>query len=474
VPTVNHAVSAPVQQIVGTLLLHTGFCLVLIVGPPRRSTLAGWSLKVRLEAESQEVYWHHLRSGEVDLGAVIEASSTKRPIVFIEGLEAIREEEMKQRITEMNLQRDTWGRDGARVIFWCDRRTLQAVWRFAPDLLHWRSMIQPLEPTDLSVFDAGSYLAWCVDTYREYGEDRVAAGSGFLLIEPNLSDSSGLTPFSEWVRAHRCGVVIRERSSDPRYPAKLWCRWAAHARLFDGDNPPLPILIQGSEVAKFAAHELSLGEIPAAEGIFHVLMAEEHIIFVIDDGTTLDAETLNTLALVEQRRLILITEDIDRIPPSIAWPRAETEGFGGREAPSRRRQEEAQEEEAQEGVLCPPEPRRESSSPHRRFFAPKSRESSPGELPFGRYVREIDRLLSSLFSRVELRLFIASYYSSLAWSLPGATVSMEELTLAAAEMLLRRGFIDTVFFERLIHMRPRHRAEIEALAEMFRDLSRFS
>ena len=425
--------SAPVGAIIETLLLNTGFCLVLVLRPAEQSVLAAWSLKAHLEANSQEVQWSHLRDGEVDIHGLIESSPTGRPIIFIDGLEVLGEAERAERIIEMNLQRDSWGRLGAQVVLWCDQETLDEVWRLAPDLLQWRSLIQPLEATHLPVFDPNSYLAWCIDAYRLYGKDRVAIGSSVALAEPQVVERSDPAAdpvsFSQWVLHHRCSVVVTEVMPTRGYPAKAWCRSTARRRLFDGEDLPLPILLDTSDLAQLLDQTLPLGSNPVERGLWPQIFAEDHILFVVDDPIKIDADQLLAAAAVTHRRLTIVTHSDLQIlsGPSANWPWAR--------------------------ILRPELP-----------IAPSCTQSK----------RALANLLSSLFSANSLRRFVSYEYPELTSALPGLSVSPNQLVLSLISLTERHGLLDDAFFRRLIELRPRRRSEILEIAEQIGHLRRFS
>ena len=448
--------SAPVGAIIETLLLNTGFCLVLVLRPAEQSVLAAWSLKVHLEANSQEVQWSHLRDGEVDIHGLIESSPTGRPIIFIDGFEVLGGTERAEQIIEMNLQRDSWGQLGARVVLWCDQETLDEVWRLAPDLLQWRSLIQPLEATHLPVFDPNSYLAWCIDAYRLHGKDRVAIGSSVALAEPQVVDRSDPAAdpmsFSQWVLNHRSSVVVTEVMPMRGYPAKAWCRSTARRRLFGGEDLPLPILLFASDLAQFLDQTLPLGSNPVESGLWPQIFAEDHILFVIDHPITIDADQLLAAAAATHPRLTFVTQR-DQQPlfgPSANWPGARVL------EPGLRRWVSTNKPPSEYGASFRAAPRHP--------IAPSYTQSK----------RALAHLLLSLFSADSLRRFISYEYPELTSALPGLSVSPNQLVLALISLLERRGLLDDAFFRRLIELRPRRRSEILEIAKQIGDLSCFS
>ncbi len=392
---------------------------------------------VRLEANSQEVQWCHLRDGEVDIHGLIESSSTGRPIIFIDGFEVLDEPERAERILEMNLQRDSWGQLGARVILWCDRATLDEVWRLAPDLLQWRSLIQSLEAADLSVFDPNSYLAWCIDAYRPHGKDRIAIGSSVALAEPQVVDRSDPAAdpvsFSNWILGHRCSVVSSGMGNDRDYPAKAWCKTTAQRCLFDSEDLPLPILLGESDLVQLLDGTLQLGANPVERDLWPQIFAEEHVVFVLDGPTMIDGEQLLAAAAVTHRRLIIVTQrDLQVLAePSVNWPKA--------------------------WILT-------SESPQSEL--PQDVPTQPRESLFN--------LLLSLFSADDLRRFVHFAYPELTYELPGRTASSADLVFEVISLVERRGLLDETFFRRLIELRARRRSEIEEVAGQFRYLRRFS
>lgn len=87
---------------------------------------------------------------------------------------------------------------------------------------------------------------------------------------------------------------------------------------------------------------------------------------------------------------------------------------------------------------------------------------------------ELAHLLLALFSSAELRRFVDHYHGDLAPHLPASEASPSAFTSALVDLLLRRGQIDTLFFDRLRATRPRRRQEIDRVAELFVARSRFA
>jgi len=437
--------SPAVEAIVDTLALSPGFCLVLVVGPTSQQTLAEWSLRLRLEPLSQELLLLDLRYAKPDLEGVLGSATTERPVVWIAGLEALPGEERAEVITSMNLLRDEWGRSGVRIVLWCDPQTLDDVWRYAPDLLHWRSLLQPLEPADLTVFDRRSYLAWCVDAFRESTTDRVYAG-GRLVAEQTLPIRLVSNPknqesidFADWILARGHRVLLCPPTLDPRFPAKGSCRRLAQQLLSGRDELPIPVLVNMREVEMLLERALPLGSTPVVRTLWATIFAEEHIVFVIDDLTSAYTEVYERLVNAALCRVIVVTSDLHRIPPSVEWAKAIVVTI---DLNSTR-------------VLSP-----EVKDP--------ALTGAPGP------EKELYELLLVLFSADELRRFIAHHYPQVRDSLPGLSISQAELAFSLTSILGRHGLIDTRFFELLSEMRPRRRADVERVAASFRALGRFA
>lgn len=430
-PTPSSAIAA----ILDALLLARGFCLVIAVGPAGSSTLARWSLRARLQAASKEAIWHDLRTGELDVAAITERSTSGGPIILLAGLETLLEEERARCLASMNRRRDEWGAAAVRLVLWCEPRTLDAVWRHAPDLLHWRALLQVIEVADLPVYDVESYLAWCVDAYRERSEDRVLVGGGLVYGEPllvPLDDAGpGAVDVSSWIGRNRRSLVNRGVAHDPRYPVKAWSQAAARRRLLDEEDLPLPILIYPRDVGPLFEGRLSLGATPIVGECARALMGEEHVIFVIDDGGDVDPCWARRIDDDTRGRWMIVSDRPEAWTGHFPWPQAV--------------------------VMA--------------LLDPTTIDERRGDV---RGALELARLLLALFSSAELRRFVDHYHGDLAPNLPASEASPSAFTSALVDLLLRRGQIDTLFFDRLRATRPRRRQEIDRVAELFVARSRFA
>lgn len=426
-PTPSSAIAA----ILDALLLARGFCLVIAVGPAGSSTLARWSLRARLQAASEEVIWHDLRTGELDVAAITERSTSGGPIILLAGLETLLEEERARCLASMNRRRDEWGAAAVRLVLWCEPRTVDAVWRHAPDLLHWRALLQVIEVGDLPVYDVESYLAWCVDAYRERSEDRVLLGSLVQLPEPTLTPRTGGPPgmgFATWTAKHRRSIIVRGAIGDPTLPVRAWCHAAARRRLDGAEDPPIPIWIRPGDIGPLSAGRIALGETPVLDAVAHAVMRDEHIVIVDDDGVRAAPPGAPDLDDDTPGRWVILSEHPDVWARRYRWPWAVV-----------------------------------STGLDARVTEPALADA----------IERVDRLLE-IFSSAELLRFAERFYPALAATLPDPRASREALTRRLVESLLVHGQIDTPFFDRLRAMRPRHREAIDEVAELFVARSRFA
>lgn len=297
------ASSPPIASILATLDLANRFAFIIVIGPDEHPELARWSLAVHLAAMGQEVLWHSIADSDLDLPALIERASSANPVVIASGIEDLDPKQRLARFARMNLERDVWGQYAVRVVLWCSTEHIDCFQHVAPDLFHWRSLIQPLSAIDLCVFDRTTYLAWIADECAERSDDRVLRGGHMLLRDPLVipmaaKDRVGgsVVPFSRWARQQRRGLLTRAQTRDPRYPAKYLVRNYALRRLDGHLDSPSPVLLTASQLRGISSMTLSVGQVQWVGAGWNLLdpADEDALVFVVDDGSL--PRDLSTLA----------------------------------------------------------------------------------------------------------------------------------------------------------------------------------
>lgn len=422
--------SAALRSIIDTILLAPRFALVIVVGPDERPHLAQRTLAWRLEAEGQEVLWHTLTAESSLLADIVDHARTERPVVMLSEIEHLAAAEREELLVRLNLQRDAVGELPVRVIYWCSHRGLDELRRFAPDLLHWRALLQALTSTDLAISDWRTYLAWCVDEYREHDHDRVHLGGALALRDPPLAELNereviAMKRLSQWVIEHPCGIVNRLRTQERRYPAKeLAYRWAVSA--LRGGTVHLPILVDVAEIDRLLTAPPSTGDVPAVIEPWRGWPGSR-VVFVIDDDGPLDA---TGAAQLSERgfRTVIVTPRYTDWTNALGWPCAITMA-----------------------VLDP---------------------LSPSLGPIQTALSALAGLLLRSFDRGSLHGFAVAVLGTDV----GDATRVEDMPHAQAlaenvvDLLVRHGRIGSPLFDYLLTLRPRSRADIERVRQMFVDL----
>lgn len=424
--------SAAVLSIVDTVLLAPRFALVVVVGPDTRPQLTQRTLAWQLEAAGLEVLWHTLTAEGSLLSEVVEHARTERPVVMLSEIEHLASAEREELLVRLNLQRDAVGELPVRVIYWCSHRGLDELRRFAPDLLHWRALLQALTPADLLISDWRTYLAWCIDEYCEHDDDRVHTGGTLalrdpLLLEFNEREATGIKPFSRWVVEHPCGVINRLPTQERRHPAKeLAYRWAVAAPR--GGSVPLPIILDVAEIDRLLTGWVSSGDVPSVVEPW-CEWPGSRVVFVIDDDGPVDA--VGAARLLDRGfRTLIITPRYTAWTEALGWPGTVVMA-----------------------VLDP---------------------LSSGLGPSQAALRALVDLLLHLFDRGSLQRFAGTVIGAQA----GEVIQIEDIPHTAAladhvvDLLVRHGRIETPLFDHLLALRPRSRADIERVLQMFVDLGR--
>ena len=429
------AASPAIQSILATLDLATKFAFIIVVGPDGYPELARWSLAVHLAAMGQEVLWHSLADADLDLPALLERASSANPVAS--GIEALSPEHRHARFARMNLERDVWGQFPVRVVLWCSTEHIDRLQHLAPDLFHWRSLIQPLTAPDLCVFDRTTYLAWLADDCAERSDDRVRRGGHMLLRDPLVvpmaaKDRGGgvAVPFSRWVQQHRRGLLHRAHTHDPRYPAKDLVRRLALRRLKGHIDSPYPLILSETQLHALASMTLSLGPVRWTGAGWRLIEAKDHevIIFTIVDGSL--PSLLSTLALEYPHATWIAIGDGD----DSWWTRRPGWDHGI----------------ALADIDAP-------------------RLTASGE----QTLSALAKLLRAMFApRTLIAVLTLLQGKDFSRRLREATGNEDgDLMRRAAELLLTEGRISTEFFANLRALRPRHWQDIARVEQMFIDLA---
>lgn len=412
--------SPALRNIVDTILLAPRFALVVVVGPDDRPQLAQWTLHEQLVAAGLEVLWHSL--AEDGLSECIEGAQSEHPVVLLSEIDHLDRSEREELLVRLNLQRDAVGNLPARLVYWCSHRGIDELRRVAPDFLHWRSLLQELTVDDLPITGWRTYMAWCVDEYSERDDDRVREGGTFALRDPWVHSSDipfEAVRFSMWVDMHGSGIVERRAlMADPRYPAKeLARRWGLMA-LRGAPDIPLPVVATVAGLGDALRERAELIDWPR----------NDMVVFIIDGGEPIDTATL--LAVHQQRRarVFVITSRASDWEAVLDWPCGK--------------------------------------------IVRDLDVFSPGLGPFSAALHALAEILSKLFDKAGLHHFMSGIHDLA----DGFSLVREELTPRAqaeqvVDWLLSSQYIDTKMFERLLELRPRSRAEIERVRQMFVDLS---
>ncbi len=431
------AASSAIQSILATLDLATKFAFIIVVGPDDYPELARWSLAVHLAAMGQEVLWHSLADSDLDLPTLLERAHSRNPVVIASGIEALSPEHRHARFARMNVERDVWGQYPVRVVLWCSTEHIDRFQHLAPDLFHWRSLIQPLTAPDLGVFDRTTYLAWLADDCAERSDDRVLRGGHMLIRDPLLipledrnKAGGGAVPFSRWVRAHRRGLLLRALTHEPRYPAKYLVRAFALRRLDGHLDSPFPVLLTASQLTALSRMSLSVEPVKWIGEGWNIIAPDDEnaIVFIIDDGSL--PTDLSTLTAEHPRPtwILLAGDDAawwDRLPGwahAIAMAIMDPLGMGGSADAT---------VQALVALL-------------RELFTPPT------------FVRFLDLVYGDEFvQRVREAPERQDY----------------DLVAKAVDLLLSEGGISTELFEALRTLRPRHWQDISRVEQMFIDLA---
>lgn len=317
-------------------------------------------------------------------------------------------------LARINLQRDGWGDLPAQIVYICSSHGAEELHRFAPDFMHWRALLQPLTSDDLPVATWRTYLAWCIDEYSEREGDRVLRGGLRAQHDPLLVDlpkPDGVRRFSTWVREHFRGVIGRAPTGDPRHPAKsLAQQWATHALVHNDVTAPAPLLVTLHDVPEFLSRQKIPGTSTRIEELRLRHPGAPTIAFLIDgDGPVVPAQAR---AITHMGLKTFVITDRTEAWQELDWPSAL--------------------------VLAVLDPL--SCSPSRPV------------------VGSLVSLLAKYFSAEYLQRWLG---------LAPSALSRFELAERLTEQMLRQGQINSHFFDHLLKVRPRGRAEIERVREAF-------
>ncbi|MCA9635830.1 MAG: hypothetical protein KC420_07335, partial [Myxococcales bacterium] len=436
-------------RVVEALALAPSFAFVIIVGPDEHPHLARWLLLQALrrsrELAGLEVMQPMVLQEGLELTEVVAAAATP-PVVFLYEPTHLCQGEREEQLSRLNLQRDALGELPLRLVYWCTRRGMEELRRFAPDLVHWRSLLQVIEPADLSVATLYDYLAWCLDTYEDEhpsnSEQTIHLPRDPFLVElrGGQKEVSGFLRLSVWVERRPCGVVVHSTLLTARQLVSPLARHYS-LRAGRGERVPLPVVVEKNALdALLTGHlvppALQRGVLPwwtSPEGV---------IVFVLlaSDSAVHDPrfDRLRELGA----KVFLFTSVGDAVPND-DWPLA--------------------------GVAMTFDPFADSTDP--LLVA----------------ARGLADLLESLFERSRLERFASDELSSqpsegitvhsdgelrslrlLQLDNKGTWGPLSRISERIAAALITTGRVDNAFFARLRALRPRARSEIERVEELFR------
>ena len=442
----------PFARIVEALALARRFALVIVVGPDAHPHLTPWRLFRALGASTTlrdlEVRPPIVLHDDLDLPGLVGDAVHPQVIILTEPTQRSLTEREDQ-LARLNLQRDLLGELPLRLVYWCTQRGMEELRHVAPDLVHWRSLLITLEPSDLSVSTPGDYLAWCLDNFLD--ERASAPGEGIHLprdplvaeLTPRSSAIQKLERLSAWVDREPRGIILHSQLLSPRHLVGPLARHYA-LRAARGEAGPLPVVTQPSALAEVARGRL-LPPSLQPEPIPWWDSPEGALVFALGaPDSPLDSALIARLQALGARVFFTTSSDLTL---EGAWPRAL--------------------------VLMTVDPFADARDP--TLVA----------------ARALANLLDSLFTPTRLERFVRDEFAGqgLGDLLPrdgdaglssqilrldnGATWGpLSPLSERAAAALITTGRVDAALFDRLHALRPRARPEIDRVKQLFHQIPR--
>lgn len=441
--------SEALLSITEVLTLAPRFAFVIVVGPDDHPNLAQRVLVESLHAAGLDIFASIPLHEGLDLPTLVSDADAPHVVVLSEPTQLCRSER-EELLAGLNLQRDALAHLPLRLVYWCTRRGLEELRRVAPDLVHWRALLLALDHSDLQITTIRGYLAWRLDALdqldaAEHPVDKDETRPFSLPRDPLLIElpqpSRGLLRISTWTEQQSRGLITYNSTLPPhRLVSALIRRHARHGLRSDEEHTPLPLLVEGDALAALLSGQLAPSELQPAP-LPWWLWPHGAIVFILDSDIPFDPSHLEELERRGAKLFILSARDTsDRLP---TWPRAL--------------------------VMMTIDPFADAVEPE--LIA----------------ARSLADLLDALFDPARLNRFAADEFplgSDLTprRSTQDRTLSLLDLGNGAtwgpfsrfserlAAALITTGRVTPAFFARLRMIRPRSRAEIEHVEQLFRQL----
>lgn len=441
--------SEALRNITEALTLARRFALVIVVGPDDHPNLAQRVLVESLHAAGLDVFASTPLHEGLDLPALVADANAPQVVVLTEPTQLCRSER-EELLAGLNLQRDALAHLPLRLVYWCTHRGLEELRRIAPDLVHWRALLLPLDPSDLHITTLRAYLTWRLDALDQLdAADHPADGDKGhpfalprdpLIIELPQS-SRGILRISTWTEQQSRGLIAHNSAIPPhRLVSALIRRHARRGLRSDQEPAPLPLLVEIDALASLLSGQLAPSKLQPAP-LPWWLWPHGAIVFIIDSDAPFEPSHLEELERRGAKPFILSTRDAsDRLP---TWPRAL--------------------------VMMTIDPFADAGEPEliaargladlldALFDPARLHRFATDELPTGSD-------LTPRRSAQDRTLSLLDLDNGLTWG-PFSRLSER---LAAA--LITTGRVTPAFFARLRTIRPRTRAEIEHVEQLFRQL----
>lgn len=327
--------SEALRSITEALTLASRFALVIVVGPDDHPNLAQRVLVDSLHtAGLAGIASIPLHEG-LDLPALFADADAPHALILTEPTQLYRSER-EELLAGLNLQRDALAHLPLRLVYWCTHRGLEELRRVAPDFVHWRALLLPLDPSDLQITTLRAYLAWRLDALDQLdAADHPSDGDEArpyalprdpLLVELHQPESpharvkaGGMFRISTWTEQQPRGLIAYNAALSPHRLVSALIRRHARRGLRSDHPVPLPLLVESDALAPLLSGQLAPPQLQPAP-LPWWRWPHGAIVFILDSDAPLEAAHLEELERRGAKPFILSACDTnDRLP---AWPRA--------------------------------------------------------------------------------------------------------------------------------------------------------
>ncbi len=229
-----------------------GLSLVFVFGPGHLARLGLKQVEGAVGGR-RRVLWHRLDRHGAALSDSLATAGGEAVALLVHGMESVDLERRREIEIELNTGRNTLSSFEALVVFWIPEAEREELFRFCPDLLHWRTLV-----TTATVDEVGSYRLTRMARYDVFLSHASADQLAVEALARRLRDD-GLEPFlDEWhlvpgepwqealedaLEASRACAVFVGGKLGPWQNEEM--RVALDKRVRDADFRVIPVLLPG-------------------------------------------------------------------------------------------------------------------------------------------------------------------------------------------------------------------------------------